>query len=339
MKKRKKTKTRKIMNIALFVLASFTLVVGIHIGYLYKKAENALHQISVNSSVQGNEFLQGNKVNNVVDTPILFLLAGVDSREGGDGMMNTDVLMLVSFNPKTKSASFLSIPRDLLIQPESLPSRKANYYYAHHYIKDKAEVIPNTKKFFSDVFGLPIDYMVVVNFEMLTELVDLLGGLEIDVDMDMKYRDTYDGTNINLKQGLQRLDGGQVLDFVRYRKSNQGTKESSDFERNDRQQQVMKQILEKLGAYQGISQWGKVLDIIGENVKSDIPEDYIKQWVFNFPKIKPEQMNSLKVESVWKNPFVYFMKEELEEAISSMQRELGIASGHSIRVDRVGVIE
>ncbi|REK77670.1 LCP family protein [Paenibacillus paeoniae] len=89
-----------------------------------------------------------------------------------------------------------------------------------------------------------------------------------------------------LKQGFQKLDGGQVLDFVRYRKSNQGTKASSDFERNDRQQQVIKQKLEKFSAFQGISQWERVIDIIGKNVKSDILEGNIKQWMLNFPKLK-----------------------------------------------------
>lgn len=213
---------------------------------------------------------------------MIFLLAGVDSRDGGGGVMNTDVLMLVSFNPDTKSTSFLSLPRDLLLKPKSLPSRKANYYYAYHYIKDKTEAIPNTKEFFSNLLGLPIDHMVVVNFDVLQETVDLLGGLTIDVDMDMKYTDTADGTHIDLKKGLQKLDGQQVLDFVRYRKSNQGTAESSDFQRNDRQQQVIKQILDKLGNFQGVSQWGNILDIIGENVKTDIPQADLQQWLFNF---------------------------------------------------------
>jgi len=335
----KGTKPRKIVRVFLIMLALMIVAVGIYVGYLYKKAENVLEHIAISPSFQAAQASNENIEDHTVDKPILFLLAGLDSRDGGDGMMNTDVLMLVSFNPRTTSASVLSLPRDLLLIPQAMPARKANYYYAHHYIKNKAEAIPNTKKLFSDTLDLPIDYMVVINFELLIELVDLLGGLDIDVDMDMKYIDTVDGTNINLKKGLQKLDGAQVLDFVRYRKSNRGTNASSDFERNDRQQLVMNQIVDKLGSFQGISQLGKLLDIIGKNVESDIPADLIKEWVHHFPKMKPNQIHSLKVESVWKNPYVYMKKEELEEAIRSIQRELEMESSHAFSLDGVGVID
>jgi LCP family protein required for cell wall assembly len=254
-------------------------------------------------------------------------------------MMNTDLLMLVSFNPQTHSASLLSLPRDLLLKPKSLPSRKANYYYAYYYIKDRSTVIPNTKRFFGDLLGLPIDHMVVVNFDAIRQTVDALGGLIIDVDMDMKYNDSADGTHIDLKKGLQTLNGKQVLDFVRYRKSNQGTQESSDFARNDRQQLVIKQIIEKLGAFQGISQWGKVLDIIGENVKSDIPERDLQQWVFNFPTVKPDHIRSLNVESRWKSPYVYVNKEDLQHALAALRDEAGVSSESQLNLEAFGVLD
>lgn len=335
--KRKRTTTRKILTITSLTILAIILGIGVYLGYLYQKADTAIANMAAPAPVQSDDLPIPEKKVSV--EPMLFLLAGLDSRDGGDGVMNTDVLMLVSYNPQTRSTSLLSLPRDLLLKPKSLPSRKANYYYAYHYIKNKEEVIPNTKEFFSNLLGLPIDHMVVVNFDVLRQTVDLLGGLTIDVDMDMRYIDTADGTNIDLKKGLQKLDGKQVLDFVRYRKSNQGTGESSDFQRNDRQQKVIKQIVDKLGAFQGISQWGRVLEIIGQNVKSDIPEADLQQWVFNFPKIKPEHINSLHVDSLWKSPYVYVNKEDLVEALTTLRDEAGISSKSKLHVDAVGTVD
>lgn len=332
--KHKNTKIRIILTIIGFVIVVIMLGIAVYLGYLYNKTETAIHRIAAT-----DQYGDLSTEKNVSVKPMLFLLAGLDSRDGGDGVMNTDVLMLISFDPETRSSSFLSIPRDLLLKPESLPSRKANYYYAYYYIKDQSEVIPNTKDFFSNLLSLPIDHMVVVNFDMLRQTVDLLGGLTIDVDMDMKYNDTSDGTHIDLKKGLQKLDGQQVLDFVRYRKSNQGTGESSDFQRNERQQQVIKLILDKLSDFKSISQWGKVLDIIGENVKSDIPVSDLQQWLFNFSKIKPEQINSLNVESLWKSPYVYVNKEDLEQALTSLRDEAGISSKSQFHLESIGTID
>ncbi|WP_052350415.1 LCP family protein [Paenibacillus gorillae] len=298
------------------------------------KANEAIQSIAAPKPVDAPD----NYVKKDSFEPITFLLAGVDSRDGGDGMMNADVLMLVSMNPQTHSASMLSLPRDLLLKPSGLPSRKANYYYAHFYLKDKEQVIPNTKQFFSDLTGFPLDYMVVVNFDALRQTVDALGGLQIDVDMDMKYRDTVDGTNIDLKKGLQTLDGQQVLDFVRYRKSNRGTQESSDFARNDRQQQVIKQIIEKLGNFQGISQWGKVLEIIGDNVKSDIPGPELQQWIYSFNKIKPNQIHTLQMDSVWRSPFVYVKKEDLQQALLDLGKEAELQSEIKFKENNFGLM-
>lgn len=341
--KMKKRKMRKVVKTIWSLFAVIIVGVGIYAGYLYYKADAAIQRIS--SSVKTLPAFQPTPADEMTAPipdpgikPMMIMLAGIDSREGADGMMNTDVLMLVSYNPDTRSASLLSIPRDLLIKSESSRSRKANYYYAHYYIKDKSEAIPTTKQFFSELFDLPIDYMVVVDFNALRKTVDALGGLQIDVEMDMKYKDSADGTNIDLRKGLQTLDGQHVLDYVRYRKSNQGTRESSDFARNERQQQVIKQILDKLGAFNGISQWGTILDIIGENVTSDIPESVLRQWILNFPKLKPNQMESLQMESVWKSPFVYVKQDDLADALAALRKEAGLSTDSNPKFESIGTM-
>ncbi|NWL89757.1 LytR family transcriptional regulator [Paenibacillus sp. 79R4] len=338
---------RKALKIAGMALTALILGVCIYVGYIYYKAETTIHRIAspenltekYQSSAPGSDHNAEQQVPAPQLKPMIFMLAGVDSRDGSGGTVNTDVLMIVSYNPDTRSAKLLSLPRDLMVKSEFARSRKANYYYAYYYIKDKTAAISNTKQFYSNLLDLPIDYMVVMDFDALRKTVDALGGLQIDVEMDMKYRDTADGTNIDLRKGLQKLDGSQVLDYVRYRKSNQGTQESSDFARNERQQKVIKQILEKLGAFQGISQWGTILDIIGDHVTSDFPESLIRQGILNFSSLKPNQIQTLKMDSIWKSPFVYVKQEDLQKALIELREEVGLSADSQPRFKSIGTMD
>jgi len=332
----KSTLLRRTIWISSLVLGTLLIAVGGYLGYLYSKADSAIERIAAPAdAMQVKEHSHEVVANDKTIRPFLMLLAGIDNREGSGGTLNTDVLMFISYNPETRSASMMSLPRDLLMKPKDLPNRKANYYYAYYAIKDKDTAIANTKRFFSNMLGLPIDYMALVNFDALRQIVDTVGGLEIDVDMNMKYVDTADGTHIDLKKGLQKLDGQKTLDFVRYRKSNRGTQESSDFARGERQQQVIKQLTDKLSAFQGMAQWGKVLDIIGDNVKTDMPANELKQWLFNFPTYYPKTIRSLHVEADWKSPYVYAKQEDMKQALAELRAEAGRTEASSIRLGDV----
>lgn len=333
--KKKRSIFRTVVLSCISVIGLLILIAGIYAGVLHQKAMSALHKISAaefQSPQQQETAHQVSKADGETESineedmkPMTFLLAGVDNREGSGGTMNTDVMMIATLNPKTKSASLLSIPRDLRITPRGQTSHKANYFYAHHYIQDKTTAMAETKQLFGDLLHIPIDYMVLINFDGFRQAVDAVGGLDIDVDMDMRYIDNADGTHIDLTKGPQHLDGQKTLDFVRYRKSNDGTGPSSDFDRNKRQQQVLNQMLDKLTSLNGIGQWGDMLDIIGDNVKTDIPEDQLKRWLLNFKKMKPDATNMLTVEGDWKSPFVYWNKEDLTQAMEALYSNLGLS--------------
>ncbi|RKN84459.1 LCP family protein [Paenibacillus ginsengarvi] len=302
------------------------LLVGIaaYAGFLTKKANDAITRISAPGGNSGCESVSAE--DKAAAKPILFLIAGVDNREGGGGSMNTDVMMLVALDPEKKAATVLSLPRDVQLKPEKLTSQKANYYYAYYYNKDKTSAITNTKTFFSDLFRLPIDYMAIIDFDGFRKLVDALGGLQIDVDMNMKYVDEEDGTDIDLKKGVQLLNGKKTLDFVRYRKSNMGTAESSDLARNERQHQVVSKLLDKLTSLGGITQWGNVLDIAGESVKTDVPEPMIRDWITQFRKMKPEQIDFVPLEGKWDSPYIVPTEKDMAAALNAIRERLGLSA-------------
>lgn len=336
-KTRKWTMRKKVTIISLAVVLALVAGMGSFAAYLYVKADRAITRIagpdvppsstpssSVTPPPGGQGQTEEPPEEEVEEDPLrsrLFLIAGVDTRQGG-GSLNTDMLLLVAFNLKNRSASLLSLPRDMRVVADDGKARKANYFYAHYYTLDKDTAKAQTKRFFSEQLSLPIDHMVVVNFNTLRKTVDALGGLEINVEMDMLYSDSEDGTNIDLKKGLQKLSGQQTLDYVRYRKSNQGTAESSDFARNERQHVVIRKIADKLATFNGMTQWGKVLDIIGDNISTDIPEDDLRDWISDFRQLRPTEMRTIPMESEWRSPFVYVNKEDWQQAIDALRAEL-----------------
>ncbi|OAO89094.1 hypothetical protein AXX17_ATUG04480 [Arabidopsis thaliana] len=327
---RKKVRLRKSLKITYSILGAIILVVGGFAGYIYFKADQAIGRMAgpdvspspSPSTVPGGPNVPTTPLSDEEKSnkPITFLLAGIDSREGSGGTLNTDVLMLGSLNPKTKSASLVSLPRDLQLKPKELSSHKANYYYAYFYNKDKDTALTKTREFYSDLFDFPIDYMMMINFNGLRELADAVGGLDLNVDMDMRYVDSADKTDINLKKGMQHLNGSQVLDFVRYRKSNRGTQESSDIARNERQQQVLQGLTNKLSSFQGITQWGHVLDLLGNNVRTDIPESKLREWIMSVNKMKPDVLDVLPLESRWKSPYIIVKEDDLKAALDGLRK-------------------
>lgn len=320
----KKSKNRKTVRNTFITLAIIGAGALSYAGYLLHKADTALEQMSLPG---GSSSAAASPAADIqVMKPMSFLLAGVDNREGSGGSMNTDVLMLVSLNPEQRAATVVSIPRDLEMKPREygLPSQKSNFYYAYYYNQDKDTALAKTKQLYSSMFNVPIDYMAVIDFNGFREVVDELGGLEVNVDMDMRYVDTVDGTNINLKQGLQKLNGKETLDFLRYRKSNRGTEESSDTARNERQQLVLDKLLSQMTSLGGITQWGGVLDIAGRNVKTDIPVDTLRKFILSFQKLKPDQLEFIHLDGRWDSPYIVLKEEDLTAAIAALRTQLGL---------------
>lgn len=145
------------------------------------------------------------------DTPerVNVLVLGID---GGDGELGrTDTMILASVDPASGKVSLLSIPRDTRVQ---IPGRRGydKINAAHAYGGPRLAMA--TVSQFLDV---PVKYYVKLDFEGFKRIVDILGGVEIDVERRMKYDDYAQNLHINLYPGLQRLDGESALGYVRFR--------------------------------------------------------------------------------------------------------------------------
>ena len=193
----------------------------------------------------------------------------------------TDTIMIASYNPSTQKATLLSIPRDTYVGKNK---SRANSYDKINaiYQKDGAE---GTLERVNDLTGLDIKNYVVISNNALIELVDEIGGVEFDVPMDMKYTSENQGLYINLKKGLQKLDGKQAEGLVRFRKSNNNKTYSAeygndDFGRMRTQREFIKAVANQTLKAKNITKIGSLIDIVKKNVKTNITDwSQIKEYI------------------------------------------------------------
>lgn len=307
---------RPVMRFLLIFLAIILCTGGLTAGYYVWKINGTLDKVAANDtgSVPKKELA---KVK-----PLTILLLGKDSRPE-TGTLNTDVIMAISLNPERKTATFVSLPRDTYTKiSDYKDGHKANYYYAYAYNNERDRVYEEVKHVYSEVFGTEIDYVSVIDFKTFEDIVDALGGVEVNVDQDMRYVDNADGTNIDLKAGFQELDGKNALDFVRYRKSNRGTDPSSDFERNRRQQQLISAVVDKVKSPTIVLKGGGILDAIGDNVDTDIPKNQLISLIQTYAGISNDKIKYIPLEGVWRSPYTYIDEQAFDQAVLELQAQL-----------------
>lgn len=159
-----------------------------------------------------------------------FVCCGIDIDE-----FRADTIMLVTLDMNTKTANVLHILRDTFVHANGR-NYKINSFYARKKSDGIRQIIYNT-------MGIYPNYYVTLNFKAFRNIVDIIGGVEIDVPFDMRYSDPTQGLNINLKKGKQLLDGDKAEQFVRYRKGSGG--DGSDESRQKRQEQFLTVFMQK----------------------------------------------------------------------------------------------
>lgn len=313
----------------LWLLLPLVLVAGAaawYIGSLYDTAKEAIRNISTDEEEKG-EITVVPPEQSVRQMPIALLVMGLDSRPKIGGL-NTDVLMAAALDPERKRAVVVTIPRDSRLGVEGYREWKANAYYANFYTAARKKLDAKEadlqarnemKELFGKFFGIPIDYTVKVNFQGFSDVVDALGGIEVYVDQDMKYTDVAGDTYIDLRKGQQVLNGDQALDFVRYRQSNQGTRQSSDLERNRRQSEVLAALTDRLMSLGSITKLDDVIAAVGNNLSIDMPASEIERMIRVYFGIRRSDITFIQLDGTWRSPYIYLNEAKLEEAKAALR--------------------
>ena len=204
------------------------------------------------------------------------LLLGIDQRGNGKSPWRTDTMILASVDLATKSASILSIPRDLWVMiPGFEPSRINTAHSTGDGCDYPGGGVALAKKTVSQALGVPVHYYVRINFTGFEQLIDLVGGIEIEVEEaihDEAYPDGHYGTMVvDIPAGLQQMDGKTLLQYARSRHGN------TDYDRMKRQQKILMAARAKaLSLDVPLSQVPRILGVLGDSLRTDLSvEDII----------------------------------------------------------------
>ena len=221
-----------------------------------------------------------------IDKPFTMLLLGTDEDASSRG--NSDVIMLVTVNPKTMNVTMLNIPRDTNFKLACTNDNERKINYAND------DCIQKT---LNQTFNVNIDYYVKVDFKLVVDLVDILGGIDMDVPHAICEQNSKRqwGTNVVLvEKGMQQLNGEQALALARHRKNN--TPEHAkycpkdkkyheglfnDFVRNEMQQEIIKAIVAKVKTINSIDKFQEILNKLSSRVNTNMGSNTILSF-YNF---------------------------------------------------------
>ena len=264
-KKKKSTILNKILILLLLILI---VLVGT---IIYRIKQNGGGMTGLLSTLVGHD---QETLKNL--EPIQVLLMGVSTDNGGQ---LTDTIIIGTYNPKNQSASLLSIPRDTFVgnNPKTgTGSDKINALYQKSPEKTLEKV--------NELTGLNIEYYMVIDNQALIELVDVIEGVEFNVPIDMVYDDTSQNLHINLKAGLQVLDGEKAEQLLRFRHGNNGETYPSEWGDNDMgrmktQREFMIETAKQTLQAKNILKIKDIIDIAYEYIETNLSISVIKDYV------------------------------------------------------------
>lgn len=210
----------------------------------------------------GNVIKAGDQIMPVLDERINVLVMGTDygdSEAEADEPKRTDAMLLISFGPEDKKVSVLSLPRDTkVILPGHRDPQKLNAAYAFGGVMMAKQTVAN-------LLGVPITHYAIADWRAFIKVVDLIGGVDLLVEHDMKYDDPYADLHIDLKQGYQHLNGEQAGQYVRFRSDELG-----DIGRAQRQQKFLKAAVSQMFTVSNMVKIPSLIGVISECVQTDM---------------------------------------------------------------------
>ncbi len=186
---------------------------------------------------------------------VTILALGVDNSEGR-GLADTIIVLVVW--PKTGEVAALSIPRDSRVVIPGVGTRRINASHAYG-------GLPLTIATVEMLLGIPFDYYIELNVSGLVDLVDTIGGIDIEVEKRMHYRDRSQNLLIDLYPGLQHLTGEQAVGYVRFRHDAMG-----DLGRIDRQRKFLRIVVGEILSPDNVTRLPKLADAFVDTVETNL---------------------------------------------------------------------
>ncbi|HBK3297507.1 TPA: LCP family protein [Enterococcus faecalis] len=211
--------------------------------------------------------------------PFSVLLLGIDT--GDDGRVEqgrSDTTIVATVNPRDKQTTLVSLARDTYVDiPGQGKQDKLNHAYAFGGASLAMDTVEN-------YLNIPINHYVSINMAGLKELVNAVGGIEVNNNLTFS-QDGYDFTI-----GKISLDGEQALSYSRMRYEDP----NGDYGRQERQRKVIEGIVQKVLSLNSMSNYQEILTAVSDNMKTDLSFDDMKKIALDyrsaFGKVKQDQL-------------------------------------------------
>jgi polyisoprenyl-teichoic acid--peptidoglycan teichoic acid transferase len=203
-----------------------------------------------------------------------------------DDEATTDTVIMLHLDVDRRTATLVSIPRDSWVSIPGHGNDKINAAYAYGGSKTSARVV-------SALLGdVPIDAVIALQPEGAAQIVDAMGGLNVNVDENMDYDDNYGELHIHLKKGEQYLTGSQVVGYLRFRHD-----AASDFGRMKRQQQVVKLMLDQLSQPQNWAKLPRILKFARKDIQSSLSDQKLAALLEVYRDVPDDNIRSFTLPS------------------------------------------
>ena len=211
--------------------------------------------------------------------PFSVLLLGIDT--GDDGRVEqgrSDTTIVATVNPRDKQTTLVSLARDTYVDiPGQGKQDKLNHAYAFGGASLAMDTVEN-------YLNIPINHYVSINMAGLIELVNAVGGIEVNNNLTFS-QDGYDFTI-----GKISLDGEQALSYSRMRYEDP----NGDYGRQERQRKVIEGIVQKVLSLNSVGNYQQILTAVSDNMKTDLSFDDMKKIALDyrsaFGKVKQDQL-------------------------------------------------
>lgn len=312
-RKKKMSVGLKVFLIILGVMVVILLGIGAYAAKMYfdvAKTADQMHEPVKKEMRENTQFR--NDVDEIAENkPFSVLLLGLDTGDfGRDDVGRSDTVMVATVNPKKKETWIVSIPRDTYTEIIGRNMKdKINHAYAFGGVPMAMDTAEN-------LLQIPIDYYVSINMEGMEQLVDAVGG----VDVNNPFAFSFGGHDF--KEGELHLDGIQALEFSRMRYEDP----KGDYGRQDRQRLVLQSIAKKALNIATLTTYKSILDALGTNMKTNLTWDELKKIEANYrPAFTNIKQDTLQGDGVMIDGISYqqIPDEELQRVRAELKEQVG----------------
>lgn len=232
---------------------------------------------------------KANAVSNITTTPFNVLISGSDTRGGFDENGRSDVIMVATVNPKTGTILLTSVPRDFYVTTACDAGDGCQQGALDKITHTGIHGTNTTKRTVEQLLGIEINYTFKVGFDTVTDIVDAVGGIDVNVEPGYECSNFLHAPGLSVHAGINHLNGEQALGYARERYAYS----EGDRQRTKNQQQVLMGIVDKITSPAIVTNYAQIMDSMSDTFSTTMSSqeisDLIKYQLNKNPKWKMEQ--------------------------------------------------